>query len=148
MYSIKKFSKMNESLTTLSIFNEYEEEKNNFEEKYKSKFLRISISLLDKWREYGDREYISNDYAIFDLEENGEDWIEIGEGSIQYIQYKGGIWVVSGENYDSRSNTIEIKSNLSDLNSLDLSKILKRLLGINEIVKYYSVDAIKKINRN
>ena len=148
MYSIKKFSKMNESLVTSPIFNEYEEEKNNFEEKYKNKFLRISISLLDKWREYGDREYISNDYAIFDLEKNGEDWIEIGKGSIQYIQYKGGTWVVSGENYDSRSNTIEIKSKLSDLNSLDLSKILKRLLGINEIVKYYNVDTIKKINRN
>lgn len=139
---------MNESLVTSPIFNEYEEEKNNFEEKYKNKFLRISISLLDKWREYGDREYISNDYAIFDLEKNGEDWIEIGKGSIQYIQYKGGTWVVSGENYDSRSNTIEIKSKLSDLNSLDLSKILKRLLGINEIVKYYNVDTIKKINRN
>lgn len=148
MYSIKKFSKMNESLVTSSIFDEYEEEKNNFEEKYKNKFLGISISLLDKWREYGDREYISNDYAIFDLEENGEDWVEIGKGSIQYIQYKGGIWIVNGENYDSRSNTIEFKSNLSDLNSLDLSKILKRLLGINEIVKYYSVDTIKKINRN
>jgi|VirMetMinimDraft_7_1064189.scaffolds.fasta_scaffold42331_2 hypothetical protein len=141
---------INEARTPSSICDEYDTDIKSVENKYRGKFLKMIYSILNNYFEHRE---IDDDMEDNYIELHGIEGVEdmgisnLGMVSNIHRNSNSGIdYSISGSDPDEYGITNEYDSNIRDLNTSQLSELLRGILGSPELIKYYGINSIKKIN--
>lgn len=137
---MKKFSDIKlikEGKEVTFLCDEFDEKSELLSSEYHPKLLNMIYGIMDAWKDENPEE--SGDFAVYEIP--GEA-IYLNDCYIYTIYHVNGSWKVSGETNNDRGFEEFIKY----LDVADLSTLLREMLGIEELTKYYSTSTIKKIN--
>jgi|VirMetMinimDraft_7_1064189.scaffolds.fasta_scaffold42331_3 hypothetical protein len=128
----------------------YEKEKEEFEEKWNDKFLKMIYLILNNYMEYDDDpDYTEGDYSIDVTEDGSSDPINLsGNISIYRIIHQGdGVWVIDGDHFGNDGREYEYNSGIGNLRTSLQSELLRGIMDITGILDNYGTKAIVKINK-